>query len=99
MLTLGFGASVALHTLLFKDLRADKLSWKLWALWTVSLFVLPLVRNPAVVLETWQGVVGGLDVVVASSVALMSGGSRISSPVDGRECGTVGIMQIDSVIS
>ena len=43
--TIAFGAVVAGRTLLMRGLSADKLTWKLWALWTCSLFVLPLVAR------------------------------------------------------
>ncbi|KAF2630967.1 hypothetical protein BU25DRAFT_295933, partial [Macroventuria anomochaeta] len=41
--TCSFGALVAGRTLFLRSLAADKLTWKLWALWTCSLFVLPLI--------------------------------------------------------
>ncbi|KAF2123716.1 hypothetical protein P153DRAFT_426922 [Dothidotthia symphoricarpi CBS 119687] len=40
--TVGFGFLVALRTLVSRHPEADKSTWKLWALWTCSLFVLPL---------------------------------------------------------
>jgi 4-hydroxybenzoate polyprenyltransferase len=43
--TIAFGAVVAGRTLFMRSLSADKLTWKLWALWTCSLFVLPLVAR------------------------------------------------------
>lgn len=49
--TLAMGSLVASRTLAYRDLKADKLTWKLWALWTCSLFALPLVKNPYASLE------------------------------------------------
>lgn len=43
--TVAFGAVVAGRTLFLRDLAADKATWKLWAVWTCSLFVLPLVAR------------------------------------------------------
>lgn len=40
--TTGFGVLVAGRTLFLRDLKADTLTWKLWALWTCCLFVLPV---------------------------------------------------------
>ncbi|KAF2265763.1 hypothetical protein CC78DRAFT_552773 [Lojkania enalia] len=53
-LTLPMGMLVAGRTMAFRDLRADKLTWKLWALWTCGLFVLPLVKQPAVLEQAWK---------------------------------------------
>ncbi|KAJ4379681.1 hypothetical protein N0V86_004863 [Didymella sp. IMI 355093] len=43
--TLSLGALVAGRTLFLRDLKADKATWKLWAAWTCSLFVLPLIAS------------------------------------------------------
>ncbi|OAG08520.1 uncharacterized protein CC84DRAFT_1141313 [Paraphaeosphaeria sporulosa] len=51
--TLGLGLLVAFRILAYRDLKSDKKTWKLWALWTVGLFALPLVTNPAVFERTW----------------------------------------------
>ncbi|KAL5418033.1 hypothetical protein PMIN03_001269 [Paraphaeosphaeria minitans] len=51
--TLGMGALVAFRTLAYRDLKSDNKSWKLWALWTVGLFLLPLVENPDVFGRAW----------------------------------------------
>ena len=50
----GFGMPVILGTVLafrvlfLTSVEADKMTWKLWALWISSLFVLPLCANPGV---------------------------------------------------
>lgn len=53
VVTVGMGALVSFRTLVYRDLKSDKKTWKLWALWTVGLFALPLVRNPAVFGRAW----------------------------------------------
>lgn len=62
--TLSFGLLVAGRTLLLRDLRSDKLTWKLWALWTCSLFVLPLFASS-------QGVAMGIDVSMLWEAAML----------------------------
>ncbi|KAF2121533.1 UbiA prenyltransferase family [Lophiotrema nucula] len=52
--TISMGLLVAGRTLAYRDLKADKLTWKLWALWTCCLFTLPLLRNPDVFVKAWQ---------------------------------------------
>lgn len=74
------GAVVAGRTLMLKDLKSDKLTWKLWALWTVGLFALPLVANPTVLSATWDKLIRmtcpgddcsqSLNLVAVSGVAL-----------------------------
>ncbi|KAF3052620.1 hypothetical protein E8E11_010676 [Didymella keratinophila] len=49
--TLSFGLLVAARTLLLRDLAADRRTWKLWAAWTCSLFVLPLIAGQGVVVD------------------------------------------------
>lgn len=51
--TFGMGALVAYRTLMYRDLKSDKVTWKLWALWTCGIFALPLVDNPAVFARVW----------------------------------------------
>lgn len=52
--TLSLGLLVAGRTLTLRDLESDKLTWKLWALWTCSLFVLPLIT-------CYEGLTLGID--------------------------------------
>ena len=40
------GSLVAGRLLVWRDARTDEKTWKLWALWMASLFVLPLCKNP-----------------------------------------------------
>lgn len=88
--TIAFGAVVAGRTLFLRDLAADKTTWKLWALWTCSLFVLPLVARvgDAAIVDArvvWEVLVNyacagqdcaeKLNVLAAAGVALAVKGS------------------------
>lgn len=85
--TLAIGLLVASRTLLCRDLKADKLTWKLWALWTCSLFALPLMKNPDAVVEAWGCVKGmacmdgecsdALNIAAVSGVAVAVEGRRL----------------------
>lgn len=85
--TLSVGLVVASRTLLYRDLKSDKLTWKLWAFWTVWLFALPLVKDPGCFIalyETARNVVcpgedcaGSLNLVAVSGVALVVEGRRL----------------------
>lgn len=56
VVTCGMGALVAYRTLVYRDLASDKVTWKLWALWTCVLFALPLVGSPSVFGRAWVDV-------------------------------------------
>ena len=81
------GGLVASRTLKMRTLEADKLTWKLWALWTCSLFILPMVGNVGEVVDPWQNMVkvicagmscsDGLNVAALSWIALVFEGRRI----------------------
>lgn len=89
--TVGSGGVVAGRTLFMRELKADKMTWKLWALWTCSLFVLPVaarmgdaVFNGSVVWEvllhyTCPGhdCVKKLNVLAVGGVALAVKGSSL----------------------
>lgn len=85
-LTMGTGSIVAGRTLMMRDLRSDKLTWKLWALWTCGLFALPLTANSAAILKTYEalrGIVcfggeceGALNLAAVSGVAVVVQGRR-----------------------
>ncbi|KAF3003416.1 hypothetical protein E8E13_000590 [Curvularia kusanoi] len=112
MATLCFGGVVAGRTLLLRDLDADKTTWKLWALWTVSLFALPLVANVESVHYMdggmlWEALVhyacgaGGdcverLNVLGAAGVALAVKGGR--EGVWGRSVGAKGKGEVGMVV-
>jgi 4-hydroxybenzoate polyprenyltransferase len=70
LFTLAMGGFVAFRTLAYRDLKSDKLTWKLWALWTCSLFALPLVKNPfaSLELELARELYGVLEASLVSSV-------------------------------
>ena len=42
------GGILAGRLLCFRSVPADKITWKLWCLWTISLYLLPLCKNPEV---------------------------------------------------
>ena len=41
------GGTIALQVLLKRDIRSDALSWKLWCIWSMTLYFLPLCRGSA----------------------------------------------------
>ena len=41
---LAFGILVAVRVILFRDMVADRTTWKLWSYWLTSLYVLPLAK-------------------------------------------------------
>ncbi|KAI4244343.1 MAG: hypothetical protein L6R40_003069 [Gallowayella cf. fulva] len=45
LLTGGLAALVAIRLLRWRDAKADSKSWKLWALWTATLYFLPLLES------------------------------------------------------
>jgi 4-hydroxybenzoate polyprenyltransferase len=81
------GAVVAGRTLMLRDLKSDKVTWKLWALWTVGLFMLPLVANPTVLSSNWNTFIGlacpsgdcseSLNLAAVSGIALAVEGRRL----------------------
>ncbi|KAL6710246.1 hypothetical protein ACN47E_009192 [Coniothyrium glycines] len=85
--TLSFGGLVACRILTLRTLKADKLTWKLWALWTVLLFGLPLASNFEVLVVAWQRTAAffcydeacpdRFDVAAASCVAFAIEGRRL----------------------
>ena len=100
--TLSFGALVAGRTLFLRDLKSDKLTWKLWALWTCSLFVLPLVASSDAGVDAsmlWEAAmhyacpghdcVERLNVVAVSGVALAVKGSSMVGRVGVRAEGNM----------
>ncbi|KAF2019986.1 hypothetical protein BU24DRAFT_387164 [Aaosphaeria arxii CBS 175.79] len=84
--TVGLGGLVAGRTWMLRDLKSDKLTWKLWALWTVMLFALPLLKNPQVLASIFLTLLAkvcptgncakSLNLVAVSSVALVVGGRK-----------------------
>jgi 4-hydroxybenzoate polyprenyltransferase len=67
--TLAMGGLVAYRTLACRDVKSDKLTWKLWALWTCSLFALPLVKNPFASVGLARQLYGVSEASLAGSVA------------------------------
>lgn len=93
--TLSFGLVVAGRTLFLRDLAADRATWKLWAGWTCSLFVLPLVASRGGVVDVgllWEVVahyacpghdcVEKLNVLAVSGVAMVVKGGSMLGPMD-----------------
>jgi hypothetical protein len=103
--TFSIGLLVASRTLVYRDLKSDKLTWKLWAFWTVWLFALPLVKDPGCLIAVYDAAkhvvcpgddcTGGLNLVAVSSVALVVEGRRLYGQCVGGEMvnGTFG--QVD----
>jgi 4-hydroxybenzoate polyprenyltransferase len=109
--TMGMGGLVAGRTLVLRDLDSDKLTWKLWALWTCSLFMLPLVKNPAVLCGLWEGVlelryiekgfISGLDVAAVSGIAAVVEGRRMWALMrgGGNETARVPVITVNGVVA
>ncbi|KAH6714280.1 UbiA prenyltransferase family [Leptodontidium sp. 2 PMI_412] len=53
VLPIVLGSSIAIRTLIRKDLAADKQTFKLWCLWLMLLYVLPFAKNQANVVDAW----------------------------------------------
>lgn len=91
VVTVSSGSFVAFRSLAYRNLKSDKVTWKLWALWTCGLFVLPLVKNPAVLFEMWGDLkgcfcfdgecLGALNLAAVSGVALVVEGRRVFTQV------------------
>lgn len=83
--TLTLSVLVAMCTLVYRELEANKVTWKLWTLWTCSLFALPLMENPEVLVRVWSTVKGlvcmGEDCSDALNIAAVSG---VAIAVEGR---------------
>jgi 4-hydroxybenzoate polyprenyltransferase len=45
MFSLLLGSIFAFHLLAFRTNAADKVSWKMWSVWALTLFSLPLFKN------------------------------------------------------
>ncbi|KAH7130476.1 UbiA prenyltransferase family-domain-containing protein [Dendryphion nanum] len=106
LITLGMGALVAGRTVVWRDLKSDKLTWKLWAAWTVGLFALPLVSNHEVLGRLWGELLGlfcagsecttSLNVVAVSGVTLAVEGRRLYGQI---VCGEVtGNVSVPTII-
>ncbi|KAF2493917.1 hypothetical protein BU16DRAFT_540457 [Lophium mytilinum] len=60
LVSVGFGALVAFRVLLKRGVVADKVSWKLWCLWTAVLYSLPLFKNGTALVECGLGLLKGM---------------------------------------
>lgn len=47
------GGSIAFRVIAKRSVEADRLTWKLWCLWTISLYALPLCKNYKVLLQVF----------------------------------------------
>ena len=45
---LALGGILAARVLLLRSVPADKITWKLWCYWTISLYLLPLCKDPGI---------------------------------------------------
>lgn len=61
------------------------MTWKLWVLWTCTLFALPLVKNPEVLIQTWNATKAVICVDGECAVMLNLGAvSGVAFVVEGR---------------
>jgi 4-hydroxybenzoate polyprenyltransferase len=76
--TMGLGGLVAARTVVLRDVESDRVTWKVWALWTCGLFVLPVIKNPGVLRRLLEGMNGilcpGEECVRALNIAAFFGG-------------------------
>jgi 4-hydroxybenzoate polyprenyltransferase len=42
------GFTIAFRVLVWKNIRSDKITWKLWCLWIITIYLLPLLKNHSV---------------------------------------------------
>ena len=45
------GVVVAIRVILLRTKNADRVTWKLWSMWLISLYALPLIKNPEVIIK------------------------------------------------
>lgn len=108
-MTMGVGGIVAVRTIAYRNVKADRLTWKIWAAWTCVLFVLPLVENFEAVGRAWNNVVGimcfplgcedSLNIAAVSAMALAIEGRRIIVRGFGEGNGTISVVQVDGVLT
>jgi 4-hydroxybenzoate polyprenyltransferase len=87
------GCVVSARTLLLRCSDDDTLTWKIWAMWTMVLFSLPLVKEHAVLRRSLEYIVDrlnigsncskSLDLVAVSSIAMLIQSRRLCSHVFG----------------
>jgi 4-hydroxybenzoate polyprenyltransferase len=39
------GFTIAFRVLVWSDIRSDKITWKMWCLWIISIYLLPLLKD------------------------------------------------------
>ena len=54
LLILGMGLTTGLHLLLRRNPDADEISYCLWAVWVISLFLVPSIANSSVLAYYWS---------------------------------------------
>jgi len=55
VVSLGLGAGLAAHLLVFKTQKRDEVSEKLWCVWTMVLYCLPLFAGEQILAWSWEG--------------------------------------------
>jgi len=50
------GALIAYRTLNFCSVSADELSYKIWCVWLIIIYMLPLYKNPTILAQAWNWV-------------------------------------------
>ena len=51
--SLMMGCFLVFRVLYCRGIRADKVNFKIWSLWTITLYLLPLCKNPKVFADLW----------------------------------------------
>lgn len=54
MIVVILGAIVAARVIWFRSQSADRATWKLWSYWLITLYTLPLAKNPDVFARYWD---------------------------------------------
>jgi 4-hydroxybenzoate polyprenyltransferase len=54
--SIGVGGLLAFRVLVFRSVESDKNSWRLWCLWTMVIYALPLIGNSSAVVDLAENV-------------------------------------------
>ena len=102
--TVTLGCLVAGRTIVCRGVNVDKTTWRLWVLWTCTLFSLPLVASPLVLFQAWEEVKamvcvrgecnGVLNLGAASGIALIIKSRRVIARLERGNTTVVSVPEI-----